>query len=85
VRAAVILLALLRHISKEPSVTFVSATRPRKTARQVTSTGDALPSPRNAAVGAPLSGGGGKLDLMIHGGWKAFVETYSDTFILSMD
>ncbi|GBF89617.1 hypothetical protein Rsub_02335 [Raphidocelis subcapitata] len=46
--------------------------------------GGALPSPRNAAVGAALRGGSGMLELLIHGGWRAFVESYSDTFILTI-
>lgn len=57
---------------------------------KVTPEGGKLPSPRNAAIGVPLSdcsgpaGAGGALELLIHGGWRAFVETYNDTFILSM-
>ena len=55
----------------------------------MTPAGGKLPSPRNAAVGVPLSDcsgpGGGGLELLIHGGWRAFVETYADTFIMSMD
>jgi hypothetical protein len=46
--------------------------------------GAPLPSPRNAAIGVPLQGGSGMLDLLIHGGWRAFVESYSDTFLLTI-
>ena len=46
--------------------------------------GGALPSPRNAAIGVPLPGGGGGLQLLIHGGWRAFVESYADTHIVSI-
>lgn len=50
-----------------------------------------LPSPRNAAVGVPLpsspggaEGGGEGLRMLVHGGWRAFVESYSDTFVVSV-
>lgn len=54
--------------------------------RQVKPEGGKLPSPRNAAVGVPLSppSEGHRLDLLVHGGWRAFVETYNDSFILSL-
>jgi hypothetical protein len=64
---------------------------PARPPPQVTPEGGKLPSPRNAAIGVPLSDcsgpadAGGALELLIHGGWRAFVETYNDTFILSMD
>lgn len=47
------------------------------------------PAARNAAVLAPLpgeNGGGGQpqqLRFLYHGGWRPFVETYDDTWILS--
>lgn len=51
---------------------------------QVTPAGGDLPSPRNAAVGVPLPAAAGGLRLLIHGGWRAFVESYADTFELSV-
>jgi hypothetical protein len=47
--------------------------------------GGALPSPRNAAAFAALNGteGGAGLELLVHGGWKAFVETYNDTYLIT--
>lgn len=52
---------------------------------QVAASGDAMPSPRNAAIGVPLAGASeGGLELLVHGGWKAFVESYADSFILSL-
>ncbi|KAI8474475.1 MAG: galactose oxidase [Monoraphidium minutum] len=53
---------------------------------EVVPTGGALPSPRNAAVGVPLSppAAGASLDLLAHGGWRAFVESYNDTCIISV-
>ncbi|PNH07325.1 Acyl-CoA-binding domain-containing protein 5 [Tetrabaena socialis] len=44
-----------------------------------------LPSPRNAAILAPLRStvdGGSRF--VLHGGWWPFVETYNDTYILTV-
>ncbi|GIL56650.1 hypothetical protein Vafri_11982 [Volvox africanus] len=51
------------------------------------------PSPRNAAVMAPLrtegsdgggGGGGGGGRFVLHGGWRPFSETYDDTYIVTV-
>ncbi|GLC36198.1 hypothetical protein PLESTB_001369300 [Pleodorina starrii] len=48
------------------------------------------PSPRNAAILAPLrrnghgGGGGGGDRFVLHGGWRPFVETYDDTYIVTV-
>ncbi len=41
-----------------------------------------LPSARNAASMVPAAAGSSTL--VLYGGWKAFVETYNDTFLLEM-
>lgn len=48
--------------------------------RQLSIQGDA-PSARNAAMLAPLGGG----QLLYHGGWRPFVETFNDTYILQLE
>ncbi len=46
-----------------------------------------MPSPRNAAAIAPLParGGGGATAAVVHGGWRAFVESYSDTHVMRVE
>jgi len=39
-----------------------------------------LPCPRNAGVMVPL----GPDEVLLHGGWRAFVETYNDTHIMRL-
>lgn len=39
----------------------------------------ALPSGRNAAVMVPLGD-----QLLLHGGWRAFVESYNDTYLVTV-
>ncbi len=41
-----------------------------------------LPSARNAASMVPMAAGSSTL--VLHGGWKAFVESYDDTFLLEV-
>lgn len=43
-----------------------------------------LPSPRNAAAGVAVPVGGSTQGVLMYGGWKAFVESYNDTFLLSL-
>eukprot|EP00877_Chromochloris_zofingiensis_P008526 jgi/Chrzof1/3927/Cz13g13200.t1 len=44
-----------------------------------------LPKGRNASTMVPLRPQAkGRPELLLYGGWKAFVETYNDTFIVSM-
>jgi N-acetylneuraminic acid mutarotase len=44
-----------------------------------------LPSARNAAVMVPLhAGAGGQAQLLLAGGWRAFVETYNDTYLVTV-
>jgi hypothetical protein len=44
--------------------------------------GQRLPSARNAASLVPAVPGGATL--VLHGGWKAFVESYDDTFVVEV-
>ncbi len=44
--------------------------------------GQALPSARNAAALVPAAPGSSSL--VLHGGWKAFVESYDDTFVVEV-
>lgn len=54
--------------------------------------GGALPAARNAAVMVPLAppqgsavgGSGGGAQLLLAGGWRAFVETYNDSFLVQL-
>ena len=39
------------------------------------------PGPRNAATLTPLGDG----DYLLHGGWRPFVSTYSDSYVLHID
>jgi hypothetical protein len=39
-----------------------------------------VPAPRNAAVMVPLAGG----QLLLPGGWRAFVETYNDSYLIGL-
>lgn len=41
-----------------------------------------LPSARNASSMVPATAGSSTL--VLHGGWKAFVESYDDTFLLEL-
>lgn len=45
-----------------------------------------LPAARNAAVMVPLSeqGSGGGPQLLLAGGWRAFVQTFNDTFLVQL-
>ncbi|KAF6248736.1 galactose oxidase [Scenedesmus sp. NREL 46B-D3] len=48
-----------------------------------------MPSARNAAVMVPLRAGaagtaGGSPQLLLAGGWRAFVETYNDTYLATL-
>jgi hypothetical protein len=44
-----------------------------------------MPPARNAAVMVPLpQRGGGGPQLLLHGGWRAFVETYDDTYMVQL-
>jgi N-acetylneuraminic acid mutarotase len=44
-----------------------------------------LPSARNAAVMVPLHAGAEKqAQLLLAGGWRAFVETYNDTYLVTV-
>jgi hypothetical protein len=45
----------------------------------------ALPAARNAAVMVPLPDkGAGQPQLLLAGGWRAFVETYNDTYLVKL-
>jgi N-acetylneuraminic acid mutarotase len=48
--------------------------------------GGGLPSARNAAVMVPLHAGAadGQPQLLLAGGWRAFVETYNDTYLVTV-
>ncbi|WIA33891.1 hypothetical protein OEZ86_006990 [Tetradesmus obliquus] len=45
-----------------------------------------MPSARNAAVMVPMRAGaaGGQPQLLLAGGWRAFVETYNDTYLVTL-
>lgn len=50
--------------------------------------GGSTPSARNAAAAAMLpnsDGSGSKRRLLMHGGWKAFVETYNSTYLVDVE
>jgi len=40
-----------------------------------------LPAARNAAAAVVLEGSGQGKELLLYGGWRAFVESYNDTYI----
>lgn len=71
----------------------VPETLPLQSSSSTTSSGAAaggpvgLPSGRNAAVMVPLGVGEGAAvqpQLLLQGGWKAFVETYNDTYLVAL-
>ena len=41
------------------------------------------PAPRNAATLTPVGGRPG--DLLLHGGWHPFVQTYADSHVLRVE
>lgn len=46
--------------------------------------GPDLPAARNAAVMVPLPDKGEQGQLLLAGGWRAFVETFNDTFVVNV-
>jgi hypothetical protein len=45
----------------------------------------ARPSARNAAVLAPLRPADGQARWLLHGGWRPFVQSYNDSFLVTLE